>query len=179
MVRKSLIVIAGVIAIAVFVYAAEKAETKVSLPAAVESAVKAMFPKAVIEKSKAEKASIKAYEVELKDNGKTASMNVAADGTVAEVETTEAMAALPAEVAKTIKAQDANVTTVDKAVKYAELKLVKLDAPVTTYEAKITKDGKKMEVKIAADGKILKQEAVVKESKEKNEKGEHEGHETK
>jgi hypothetical protein len=171
MVRKNWILVGCVMAVAVLVCAvtyAEKSE-KCSLPTAVESAVKALFSKAVIESSKKEEASICAYEVELKDNGKPASVNVGENGMVIEVETTVDMSALPDAVKKTLKAQDVNVPTVDKAVTYAELKLVKLDAPVTTYEVKVTKDGKESEIKIAADGKILKQEAV--EKVEKDEKG--------
>jgi hypothetical protein len=168
MVRKSWLVIGcitAVVAVACAVTYAEKSE-KCSLPAAVESAVKAMFPEAAIEKFKKEEAEIKTYEVELKD----ASMNVDADGTVVSVETVEKVDALPAAVADTIKAQNAKVVKVEKEVKHAEFKLVKLDTPVTAYEAKITKDGKEMELKIAADGKILKQEAAEKEEKEEKEK---------
>ena len=172
MVRKNWILIGCVVAVAALVCAvtyAEKSETKDALPSAVQSAVKALFPKAVIEKSTKEEASIGAYEVELKDNGKAASVNVGENGTVIEVETTVDMNALPDAVKKTLKAQDVNVPTVDKAVTYAELKLVELKAPVTTYEVKVTKDGKESEIKIAANGKILKQEAA--EKVEKDEKG--------
>ena len=147
---------------------AEKTE-KCSLPTAVESAVKALFSKAVIETSKKEEESICTYEVELKDNGKAVSVNVGEDGKVIEVETTVDMNDLPDAVKKTLKAQDVNVPTVDKAVTYFELKLVELKSPVTTYEVKVTKDGKESEIKIAADGKIMKQEAA--EKVEKDEKG--------
>jgi hypothetical protein len=173
MVRKNGILIGCVVAVAALVCAvtyAEKSETKDALPSAVQSAVKALFSNAVIESSKKEEASICAYEVELKDNGKAASVNVGEDGTVIEVETTVDMNALPDAVKKTLKAQDVKVPTVDKAVTYFELKLVKLDAPVTTYEAKISKDGKESEIKIAADGKIMKQEAAEKEEKDGKEK---------
>jgi len=168
MVRKNWILIGCVVAVAAMVCAvtyAEKNETKDALPSVVQSAVKALFSNAVIESSKKEEASIGAYEVELKDNGKAASVNVGENGTVIEVETTVDMNTLPDAVKKTLKAQDVNVPTIDKAVTYAELKLVKLDAPVTTYEVKVTKDGKESEIKIAADGKILKQEAVEKDEK--------------
>jgi hypothetical protein len=166
MVRKSWIVIGCVSAVAAMLCAAtyaEKGEMKGSLPAAVQSAVKALFPSGTIEKSKMEEMEIKIYEVELKD----ASMNVGEDGTVASVETVEDVNALPAAVARTIKAQDAKMVKAEKEVKHAELKLVKLDAPVTTYEVKVTKDGKEMEIVIAADGKLLKQEAVEKKGKNK------------
>jgi len=171
MVRKNWILIGCVVAVAAMVCAvtyAEKTE-KCSLPTAVESAVKALFSKAVIETSKKEEESICTYEVELKDNGKAVSVNVGEDGKVIEVETTVDMNDLPDAVKKTLKAQDVNVPTVDKAVTYFELKLVELKSPVTTYEVKVTKDGKESEIKIAADGKIMKQEAA--EKVEKDEKG--------
>jgi len=171
MVRKNWILIGCAVAAALFcaVTYAEKSEKKDSLPAAVESAVKAAFPKAAIEKFEMEEAEIKVFEVELKD----ASMNIGADGTVASIETVEEVSSLPAAVAQTIKAQDAKVVKVEKEVKKAEFKLVKLDTPVITYEAKISKDGKESEIKIAADGKILKQEAAEKEEKDDDEKDEH------
>jgi len=168
MVRKSRITIGCLVAVAVMLCAAayaEKSEMKGLLPASVQAAVKAMFPSGTIEKTKMEEMEIKTYEVELKD----ASMNVGEDGTVASVETVEDVNALPAAVAQTIKTQDAKAVKAEKEVKHAELKLVKLDAPVTTYEVKVTKDGKEVEIVIAADGKILKQE--VAEKKEENKGG--------
>jgi hypothetical protein len=169
MVRRKWILMGCAVAAAAFVCAityAEKNETKGPLPAVVESAVKAAFPKAAIEKFGMEEQEIKVYEVELKD----ASMNIGADGTVATIETVEEISTLPAAVAQTIKAQGAKVVKVEKEVKKAELKLVKLDTPVITYEAKISKDGKESEIVIAADGKIMEQKAADKEEKDGKEK---------
>jgi uncharacterized protein YuzE len=144
---------------------AEKDEEKGTLPAAVASAVKAAFPNSAIEKFRKEEQEIKVYEVELKD----AAMNIGEDGTVATIETVESESALPAAVAATIKAQNAKVIKVEKEVKKAELKLVKLDTPITTYEAKINKDGKEIEIQIRGDGKIMAQKAADKgEEKEKD-----------
>jgi hypothetical protein len=167
MVRKKGILIGCALMVAVLVCAvtyAEKNEKK-TLPAAVESAVKANFPNATIEKFAAEEEEITVYEIELKN----ASVNIGADGTVATIETVEDINALPAAVAQAIKAQGAKAVKVEKEVKKAELKLVKLDNPVTTYEAKISKDGKETEIVISADGKILKQEAA--DAKDADEKG--------
>ena len=165
MVRKNWILIGCVLVVAAMVAItyAEKSEMKGALPAAVESAVKAAFPKAAIEKFGMEEEEFKVYEVELKD----ASMNIGADGTVESIETVEDVNALPAAVAQTIKAEGAKAVKVEKEVKKAELKLVKLDTPVITYEAKISKDDKESEIVISADGKILKQEAAE-EEKDKN-----------
>ncbi len=142
---------------------AEKAEVK-SLPAAAEAAVKAAFPKSAIEKSSIEKMKLKVYEVELKDG----SMIIAEDGTVATIETVEEEKSLPAPIAAAIKAQNGKLVKVEKDVKKAELKLVKLDKPETSYEATISKDGKETEVVIAADGKIMEQKAMDKEEKDKD-----------
>jgi hypothetical protein len=159
-----IVCVAATAAIVCAVTYAEKDEAK-SLPAAVASAVKAAFPNVAIEKFQKEEQEIKVYEVELKD----ASMNIGEDGTVVTIETVEKESVLPAAVAATLKAQNAKVVKVEKEVKKAELKLVKLDTPVTTYEAKINKDGKETEIQIRPDGKILAQKAADKD--EEDEKG--------
>jgi hypothetical protein len=163
--KKWILVVCAVafVAIVCAVTYAEKSETK-ALPSAVESAVKAAFPNAKIEKFGTEEAEIQVYEVELKE----ASMNIGVDGTVATIETVEKENALPAAVAQAIKEQNGKVVKVEKEVKKAELKLVKLDTPVTTYEAKISKDGKETEIVISADGKILEKKAAEKDEKDKN-----------
>ena len=73
------------------------------------------------------------------------------------------------------------MTKIKKGVEYAQLKLVKLDTPITTYEGKISKDGKTIEIKVAADGTIIKQETEKKghdkdddNGKDDDDKGEHE-----
>jgi len=58
------------------------------------------------------------------------------------------------------------IKEVGKEVEYAQLKVVKLDAPVTSYEAEIIKDGKEVELEIAADGTIIKQETEKKKDKD-------------
>jgi hypothetical protein len=171
MVRKNWIVIGLCIAVAAMLCAVaygEKGEKKCSLPAAVQAAVKALFPNAVIGKSKMEEEEIKVYEVKVKDGNKESEAKLAEDGMLVEVESVEDINALPAAVAQTIKAQDGKLSKVEKGVEHAQLKLVKLDTPVTTYEAKITKDGKESEIKIAADGTILKQETEKKKDKDED-----------
>jgi len=59
------------------------------------------------------------------------------------------------------------VSKVEKSVEYAQLKVVKLVTPVTSYEAEIIKDGKKIEMEIAIDGTILKQHEVEKKKDDK------------
>lgn len=177
MLRKTWFVIGCCIATAAILCAvtyAEKCEMKGPLPAAVQAAVKALFQTATIEKSGMEKESVKMYEVKVKDGNKESDVKLAEDGIVVEVETVEDINALPEAVAQTFKAQDAKLSKVEKAVEHAQLKVVKLDTPITTYEAKITKGGKETEIKVAADGTILKQE--VEEKKEGKKHEEHEEH---
>lgn len=169
MVRKTWIVLCCV-AIAAMLCAvtyAEKCE-KGSVPAAIQAAIKALFPNASIAKCDMEEESTPVCEVKTKDGSNESDVKLAVDGTVMEVESFEAIDALPEAVAKTFKAEDAKLSKVEKAVEYAQLKVVKLETPITTYEAKITKDGKKVEIKVAADGTIiLKKDA----EKEKDAKG--------
>ena len=174
MIRKNWILVVCCAAVALMLCAAafaEKGEKECSLSAAAKAAVKALFPTAKIEKCKMEEEEIKIYEVELKDGDKEgdkeSQVKLTDDGTVAEVETDETLDSMPAAVAQAFKAQGGELKEVKKGVEYAQLKLVKLDTPITTYEAEITKDGKKIEIKVTADGKIIEQE-VKKEHKEKH-----------
>ncbi|MGA2915701.1 MAG: hypothetical protein ABSE89_06715 [Sedimentisphaerales bacterium] len=170
MIKKNLVVIGLCAAVAAILCAAayaEKDEKECSLSAAAQAAVKTLFPNAKIEKCKMDEEEMKMCEVELKagdkEGDKESQVKLTDDGTVAEVETDETMDAVPAAVAQTLKSQGGEVKEVKKGVTYAQLKLVKLDTPITVYEAEITKDGEKVEIKVAADGTIIKQEAGKKE----------------
>jgi hypothetical protein len=171
MVRKNWILIVCCVAVAVMLCAVAYAEKdkKVSLPAAVEAALKALIPGATVTKSELGKEGVNAYEMDAKDGSKDVEVTIAEDGTAIDAEYTESLDTVPPAVADAIKAQKAEIKEVVKIVKYAEVKVVKLDAPGTSYEAEIVKDGKKMEIEFAADGKILKQ-TVMKEKKDKEEK---------
>jgi hypothetical protein len=104
-----------------------------------------------------EEKEVKMYEVKVKDGDKESEVTLDVDGTVVEVTTTEDINALPAAVAKALKSQGAEVSEAEKSVEHAQLKLIKLDTPITTFEAKIDRDGEKIEIKVAVDGTILKQ----------------------
>ena len=160
MVRKnvivSIVIVMAVLVACAAVYA-EKHKGEVVLPEAVKAAIKALYPAGEIEGAKIEKEGLKLYEVEVDANGVKAEITADAEGTIAEVTTKEKIESLPAAVAQTVTAQGGKAIEAEKEVIHAQLKLVKLDAPVTTYEVKIEKDGKTTEVEIAADGKILKQ----------------------
>ena len=132
-----------------------------SLPDAVKSAVQGLYPQGEIEEVKMEKEGLKVYEVVLKENGKEIEVTVGEDGSVIEVGTEVGTEGLPAAVAGAIAqaAEGGKVEEVTEEVTYMVVKLVKLDAPETTYEVEVTKDGKKSEIEISADGKVLEEKA--------------------
>jgi hypothetical protein len=141
---------------------AEKCE-KGSVPAAIQAAIKALMPNASIETCAMEEEATPVCELKVKDGDKESDVKLAVDGTVMEVESFESIDALPEAVAKTFKAQDAKLSKVEKAVQYAQLKVVKLETPITTYEAKVTQKGKEVEIQVAADGTIILKKDVEKE----------------
>jgi antitoxin component of MazEF toxin-antitoxin module len=178
MARKNVIVISAVVIAALFACAAmcaEKQKGKIELPKLVKSAIKALYPAGEIKETKKEKECLKLYNVKVDANGVEVEVSVDADGIIAEVETKEKVEDLPAAVAKTVTAQGGEVIEAEKKVIHAQLKLVELAAPVTKYEVKIKKDGKVTELRIADNGKILKEQTKKEKkecSKEKQEKKE-------
>jgi len=145
---------------------AEKAEK--SLPAAIEAAVKTLFPSAVVEKTEREEEEVMTYEVKLKDGKKESEVKLTEDGMLVEEETIETIDAVPPAVAEAIKTQGGEIKKIEKTVEYAQLKVVKLDTPTTKYEAKIVKDGKETEIEMNADGSITKVEAEENEENDKD-----------
>ena len=131
--------------------------------AAVES-IKAAFPNATIGEVEAEKEDgLDLLEVELTLDGKEIEVTVSPDGVIVEVETEVAMKDLPKAVADAIAkaAAGAKVEEIEREETRAVVrdgKLVKLDQPKITYEAEFLKDGKEVEVEVAADGTILSTE---------------------
>jgi hypothetical protein len=146
-----------------------------SLPDAVKSAIQGLYPQGEIAKAKMEKEGLKVYEVVLKENGKEIEVTVGADGSVIEVGTEVGTEGLPVAVAGAIAqaAEGGKVEEVTKEVTYMVVKLVKLDAPETTYGVEVTKDGKKGEIEISADGKILEQKVGSHGDEEKKGCGKH------
>jgi hypothetical protein len=132
MARRNRIVIVLCIAAAIMLSVTafgEKGEKECSLSAAAQTAVKALFPNAVIGKCNMEEEEMKVYEVKVKDGDKESEVTLGVDGTVVEVATVEDINALPAAVAQALKAQDAKVSKAETSVEHAQLKLVKLDTP--------------------------------------------------
>jgi biopolymer transport protein ExbD len=170
----SSVIVMAVLAACAAVYA-EKLEGKVELPEAVKSAIKALYPAGEIKEAKMEKEGLKLYEAKVDANGAKIEIKADAEGTIAKATTKEKVESLPAAVAQAVTAQGGKAIEAEKEVTYSQIKLVKLDAPVTTYEVKIEKDGKTTEIEISTDGKILPQECPkekMKCDKDKREKKE-------
>lgn len=153
----SFMVLIGV-TVCIAAYAGRHERGKNSLPAAVKTAIQALYPEAVIEEVEVEREGLKLYEVELEqDNGQEVEVTVSSDGTIVEVETEVAMGSIPQVVAEAIAqvSEGAKIKEIEKEVTYAVVRLVNLDTPRITYEAELIKDGKKSEIKVAADGTVL------------------------
>jgi hypothetical protein len=145
---------------------AEENGSEISLPAALQSVVKDMFPNAQVTKVEKEKKCLELYEVDLKDGAKESSMVISEQGVVESIETVIPVDSLPKAVADA--AAGAKIKKAEKEVIQAKPQLVKLDSPETVYEIEFVKDGKEIELNVSADGKILKQK-IEKEENEKKE----------
>jgi hypothetical protein len=167
-------------------------KANVELPAAVARTVRTNFPNAVIASTELEKeAGINLYDIEFKAGGDE--IEVAEDGTVMEVATIVALKDLPKPAAEAIQtaAPGAAIRRLERSEVRAEIrkegesgKIVKLAAPRYVYKAELTEDGRRGEVQVAPDGRVVEAlkwraaKAKGKEEKTENaEKGEAEENE--
>ena len=138
--------------------AGAQAAPGVVLPQAAREAVQAAFPGATLGKVEVEREfGLTLYEVVIQHNGRNLEVEVAADGTIAEVGGSASREDLPQAVADSIAeaAKGGKVVELDKVEARAVARLVELEEPLVTYEAEIARDGERLEVEVAADGTIL------------------------
>jgi hypothetical protein len=130
------------------------------LPEAVKSAINAEYSGAEIEEAQAEEECITVYEVELEMGEQEVELVISADGKIMEKEAEVPLGEVPAAVKSAIEkaCEGGEIKEVTKEVTYWVVTLSKLEMPKTTYEAEVVKDGKEMEIEVAADGTILEQE---------------------
>ncbi|HET6994032.1 MAG TPA: PepSY-like domain-containing protein [Chitinophagaceae bacterium] len=134
-----------VISLLVVIFATSACAQKLKVPEAVSKAFTAKFPGAT--DIKWGKESAKEYEAEFKLNNSAVSANFGLDGSWKETETTIKAADLPTPVVNAIKAKyPAGVITLAEKVEKPDK---------TYYETVVQSNGKKKEVEISADGKIL------------------------
>lgn len=132
---------------------ADETVTLAQVPPAVKEAIKAYASESQI--SKIEKGDVDgkiAYEFAIPKNGKDLEVTIYPDGTLLGTEEVVVLSDVPAAAQMTINKQAAGnkIESVEKAVEHG----------VTTYEAIIDRGGKKVEVAVAPDGKLVGTEAV-------------------
>lgn len=167
---KKIVLAAAVLAVICAAVYAKKNDGKIELPKAVKAAIKALYPAGNIEKAGMKRICLEFYEVKVDANGVKTELMTDADGAIVAIETKEKIDGLPPAVAKAAASKGGKIIEAEKKIVHAKLKLVKLDAPVTKYEVKIEKKGKTIELKIADNGKILK-EKEEKKGKDDDNKG--------
>ncbi len=130
----------------------ERKVTRRDLPAAVAKTVDAQSHGATIRGYSEEKENGQTlYEVELRVNGHTRDVLIDANGAVVEVEEEVDLAALPAAVRDALNAGAGSG-------KIGVVESVTKGGQIVAYEAHVTTNGKKSEVKVAPDGKPLQGE---------------------
>jgi len=130
----------------------ERKVTRKNLPAAVARTVDAQSKGATIRGySEEEENGQTFYEVELRVNGHTRDVLIDSNGAVVEVEEQVALASLPAAVRDGLKAgaRGGKIGVVESVTKGGQ---------IVAYEAHVTSNGKKSEVKVGPDGKPLQGE---------------------
>lgn len=136
----------------------EMEEKKMQLPESVKAALRQMYPGATIEEAEKDEEECKVYEVELiLADGSEIEITVAEDGTVMEAEQEMEAADLPFDAASVLPA-NAKIKEVQGEVTYAVFAPVALPEAKTTYEISAIIDGKEVEITLAPNGTILKQE---------------------
>jgi len=132
--------------------AQEKKIKRAELPAAVEKSVVEQSKGATIRGFNEEKENGQTtYEVEMLVDGHSKDVQMAADGTVMEVEEQVDLQSIPAAVRVGLqaKAGKGKITKVESITKKDKL---------VAYEAQVLTDGKKSEVQVGPDGKPLDHE---------------------
>lgn len=127
--------------------------SKSQVPQAVIDAFEKAFPNAKPSEFETETFEGRAvYEVEYKENGKEYELLYSADGILVQTEEEIDVKSLPEPVAQAV-----NKAYPEATIKEAE-KLMKPDGTLTGYEVEIKTEGKKIELELDVNGKILRTE---------------------
>jgi uncharacterized membrane protein YkoI len=128
--------------------ASEKAITMKDLPAAVQRTAQEQSKGAIIRGlSKEVEGGKTVYEVNMRVNGHGKDVTIDASGAVLEVEKEVALESIPSAARAAIEkaAGNGQITKVERVS----------GGKQTAYEAHLRKDGKRSEVKVSADGRLL------------------------
>ena len=130
-----------------------KEVSKHEVPKAVLEAFEKAYPNAKeVEFEKEIFEGKAAYEVEYKENGREYEILYNSDGVILQIEETLDVKALPEPIIQAISKAYPKATIED-----AE-RVIKSDGTVTVYEIEIKTEGKKLELELDSNGKILKTE---------------------
>ena len=123
------------------------------------AAIKKEFPDAEIAEVERERVGVMLYEVELEREGGEVEVTVTSDGQIVSIEREMDEDDLPEAVAKTLAehAGDAKIEEVEAEEVRAELKFVPVAEPMIVYEVEFHHDGRGVELRIDANGKLLKE----------------------
>lgn len=133
--------------------ASEEDVSKHQVPKAILEAFEKAHPNAQeVEFEKKMVGGKTAYEVEYMENGREYEILYDSDGVILQIEETLDVKALPEPIAQAISKAYPKATIED-----AE-KVMKPDGTVVVYEVEIKAEGKKLELELDANGKILKTE---------------------
>lgn len=158
---------AAVVAMFVLAGSVARADDKEKeIPKKVMDALKAKFPKAVIDKwTKEKEGDAVVYDIEFKENGRKCEADIKEDGTIVNYEKEIAVKDLPKAVVETVEKKYPKATLKDimevTEVKGTEEKLEGYEITL------VTADKKEVEVVIAPDGKVLEDSSEKKEKKDK------------
>jgi len=129
-------------------HASEKAITMKDLPAAVQRTVQEQIKgAAILHLSKEFEGGKTVYEVEMQVKGHGKDVTIGASGAVIEVEEEVALESIPGAAREAIKkaAGSGQITKVETVTEGNRL----------AYEAHLRKDGKRSEIKVSGDGRLL------------------------
>lgn len=147
---------AGVALLALGAQEKEEAVTWAQVPAAAQQTFKAHTPETAIQKVEKNTEDGKvSYEAQVIQNGKKSEISVTPDGKLLSVEEEVALTDVPAAVRQTLEAQATGGTM-------GAVEKVTGDGK-TTFETKVEKGGKKLEITVGPDGKVAGTEDVTKE----------------
>ena len=140
-------------------FGTEKKEETVlwpDVPSAVRQAVKELVPRRTIQKIEKDDENGKtSYEFQVDRNGKKSEITLTTDGKLLSLEEVVALADAPAAVRQSLETQAAGgkMGTVEKVTEDGK----------TTFETKVEKGGKKLEITVTPEGNVAGTEDVTKE----------------
>jgi len=159
---------AAVVAVSVLTGSVARAadDKEKEIPKKVMDALKAKFPKAVIDKwTKEKEGGDVVYDIEFKENGRKCEADIKEDGTIVNYEREITAKDLPKAVTEAVEKKYPKAT-LKEVMEVTEIK--GKEEKLEGYEINlVTADKKEVEVTIAPDGKVLEDSTEKKEKKDK------------